>query len=51
VGLVADPASEHPWEDRRWLRVSSDDLVVEVEEPEWNKAYGMYPTDEAITPL
>jgi hypothetical protein len=43
VRLVPHPAVEHPWEDPRWFRVSSDDLVVEVEEPAWNKEYGMYP--------
>jgi hypothetical protein len=42
VCLAPHPAVQHPWEDPRWFRVTADDLITEVDEPESEQGC-MYP--------
>lgn len=46
--LVQHPGVEHPREDPRRFRVTADDMIVEVDEPEWDKDGAMYPASGAF---
>jgi hypothetical protein len=44
VDLALPPECMSPREDRRWFRVTADDLIVETGEPEWSRgAAGLGP--------